>query len=274
MKRGALLLLLLAACPQKEPAGVDAGTPVPAPASAAAPRAEDVELDTLRLRPCTLARKADDSEAAVACGREWAETYPGMKDHVRDPKWVCTRDEKAYELFFESTTKDKDAFVLAEVYRPFMTISPHEYHPLFGGPKAPECKERKTVAPKDGAPRIPAPPPSVADAVRVATEHVRSHVLLFPGGPARPAGHCAIATTSLPPRCESLAHDRWVVFSQPPQVTFFVRVNAALEARFDDPWPDSTATTNLAPWKRCGCESLPGFDVHLQRLVKPLEPEP
>ena len=81
---------------------------------------------------------------------------------------------------------------------------------------------RKTVAPKDGALRIPTPPPSSRTrcASRPSTCGPRPPLSGRSGAPR----HCA---PSPPPRClpgaGSLGHDRWVVFSQPPQVTFFVR---------------------------------------------------
>ena len=71
--RRALLLVILTACPKSWPASMRA-RPCRRRRARPAQGRKTSELDTLRLRPC-MARRADDAEAAITCGRRWAETY-------------------------------------------------------------------------------------------------------------------------------------------------------------------------------------------------------
>ena len=201
----------------------------------------------------------DDAEAAIACGRGLRPTW--HEGPTRPEMGLVRATRRRTSCSSSRPRRTSDAFVLAEVHRPFMTISPHEYHPPSAVQRRPECKERKTVAPKDGALRIPMPPPSVADAGARRDRARADYRPSSSGGPARPAG----TAPSLPPRCLPGASRSGTIAGSCSAAAAgqpFVRVNAALGSVRRPVVGLGPRRPTPRAMEALGCEVASGFDVH------------
>jgi hypothetical protein len=221
----AVALLVLAACEKKAPpAAVDAG-----------PRA--IDLERARVVPCLIA--GGGAEAAAACARD---TYEA------EPRWICPV-ANGFDAYF---ARSGDAgFAKVVVHADEQTI---DRAPVLGQP-APD--PAKCTTPPDAEPPTEslARPPSLPKSIKAATELVEK---LPKHRAAVPAGTCTRQLYAT--GCEAnFGSSRWILFAGASE-TFFVRVDASLHARFDDPFPDSSPAKPM-PWARCECEDLPGFRV-------------
>lgn len=254
----ALIAIAVVACEKKPaPEAVDASVSALASTSVAAPKLEEVALDARRVRPCRIHKlHSREGAEAVECAHEWAANQPTMKGYNPNPRWLCKSDAKSWRVVFEP--RPGQDFPLAEVSVDRALYSLTREPNRDAGPGRPvDCEDQQPPrAEPYVAPTPVGPPPSVEDAIRAATSLVHSQNLHLPGS-AKVAGTCALPEPTL--GCEGLGKDRLVLFTNPPGLTFFVRVDSRLNARFDEPFEYSKAKPT--PWIGCKCESLPGFHV-------------